>query len=98
MKLSALKCVSCGDITVGQLKYALEQIPTLRYCDVECNLQKVVDVHVFAEIANNLVGEVNLNLNNLEMIPSKLHDDTEEQLYRAPWPKGQSFAEVDRLS
>ena len=62
--LSALKCVSCGDITVGQLKYALEQIPTLRYCDVKCNLQKVNDVHVFAEIANNLVGEVNLNLNN----------------------------------
>lgn len=45
---------------------------------------------VFAEIANELVGQVNLNLDTLEMIPSCLQKHTKAE-YRAKWPTGQMF-------
>lgn len=72
VQLSVLQFVSCDEVTVGQLKCVLEQINTLKYCDIQCNLESVLDKHVFAELANHLVGEVNLSLNNLEAVPSNL--------------------------
>lgn len=72
VQLSALQFVSCDEVTVGQLKCVLEQINTLKYCDIQCNLESVLDKHVFAELANHLVGEANLSLNNLEAVPSNL--------------------------
>lgn len=64
--------MACDEVTVGQLKCVLEQIKTLKYCDIQCNLESVVDKHVFAELANNLVGEVKFSLNNLEAVLSSL--------------------------
>lgn len=72
VQLSVLQFVSCDEVTVGQLKCVLEQIKTLKYCDTQCNLESVLDKHVFAELANHLVGEVTLSLNNLEAVPSNL--------------------------
>uniref|UniRef100_A0A8W8NVX5 Myb-like domain-containing protein n=1 Tax=Magallana gigas TaxID=29159 RepID=A0A8W8NVX5_MAGGI len=72
VQLSVLQFVSCDEVTVGQLKCVLEHIKTLKYCDIQCNLESVLDKHVFAELANHLVGEVNLSLNNLEAVPSNL--------------------------
>lgn len=60
-------------------KCVLEIIPTLKFCDVECNLKTVLDYHVYAEIANELVGQVNLNLDTLEMIP-KTHKSRVQSL------------------
>ncbi|XP_062567659.1 uncharacterized protein LOC134229893 isoform X1 [Saccostrea cucullata] len=90
VKLSALQFVTCDEVTLGQLKCILEQIKTLKFCDIQCNLENVVDKHVFAELANQLVGEVNFNLNSLEMVPSSLLRHRRAD-YRALWPKGQSF-------
>lgn len=89
-KLLVLKLVFCDNRTVGELKCVLEKIPTLKFCDVECNLETVLDYHVFAEIANELVGQVNLNLDTLEMVPSFLLRHTRAE-YRAKWPTGQLF-------
>lgn len=72
VQLSVLQFVSCDEVTVGQLKCVLEHIKTLKYCDIQCNLESVLDKHVFAELANHLVGEVNLSLSNLEAVPSNL--------------------------
>lgn len=72
VQLSVLQFVSCDEVTVGQLKCVLKQIKTLKYCDIQCNLESVLDKHVFAVLANHLVGEVNLSLNNLEAVPSNL--------------------------
>ncbi|XP_048770690.1 uncharacterized protein LOC125676862 isoform X2 [Ostrea edulis] len=96
VELRVLKFVLCDYRTVGELKCILEILPTLRYCDVACNLETVLDYHVFAEIANELVGQVNLNLNTLEMVPSRLlrHKRAE---YRAKWPTGQLFVRLDLL-
>lgn len=45
-------CFVITELYVGELKCVLEKIPTLKFCDVECNLETVLDYHVFAEIAN----------------------------------------------
>lgn len=58
VQLSVLQFVACDEVTVGQLKCVLEQIKTLKYCDIQCNLESVVDKHVFAGLAKNLVREV----------------------------------------
>lgn len=44
----------------------------------------------FAEIKNELVGHVNLDLDTLEMIPSCLLRHTKAE-YIAKWPTGQLF-------
>lgn len=89
-----LKLVFCDNRTVGELKCVLEKIPTLKFCDVECNLETVLDYHVFAEIANELLGQVNLNLDTLEMVPSCLLRHTRAE-YRAKWPTGQLFQRLN---
>lgn len=66
------------ELYVGELKCVLEKTPTLKYCEVECNLETVLDYHVFAEITNELVGHVNLDLDTLEMIPSCLLRHTKQ--------------------
>lgn len=70
-----------------KLKPDLEKV---KYCEVECNLETVLDYHVFAEITNELVGHVNLDLDTLEMIPSCLLRHTKAE-YIAKWPTGQLF-------
>lgn len=53
---------------VGELKCVLEKILIFKYCEVECNLEIVLDYYVFVEIINELVGYVNLDFDILEMI------------------------------
>ncbi|XP_056016676.1 uncharacterized protein LOC125672222 isoform X2 [Ostrea edulis] len=87
LQLACLSFHRCSQISVGQLKCVLEEIPSLKYCDVECDVRSTEDMHIFAEIANQFVGQVNLNLNNLEEIPSVLLKYRRSK-YRTPWPTG----------
>lgn len=47
-----LKFVFCDNRIVGELKCVLEKILIFKFCDVECNLEIVLDYYVFVEIVN----------------------------------------------
>lgn len=96
LKLTCLSFYLCSKISVGELKCVLEGIPSLKYCDIECDVSSTEDMHIFAEIANQFVGQVNLNLNTLESIPSVLLKYKRSD-YRASWPTGQLLVPLKEL-
>ena len=66
MKLVAVECKWCEEVEVKDVKYMLAKIPTLAYCIVDVQLRCLDDIKSFAELANELAGQVNLSLVSLE--------------------------------
>lgn len=88
-RVSYLQCKNCGKISVDELKYTLLKMPQLKSCDVEIDLHISVDsMNEFAELANDLVGKVNLCCNTLELVPSNMLT-WKRHAYRVMFPSGQ---------
>ena len=72
LKIAELQIVNCVNVKLDDLKCVLETMPTLKACDMRVRLESSEEIEDFANLANRLAGYVNLNLENLYRIPSKL--------------------------
>ena len=89
VKLAILNCLSCAKISVDDLKYLLNKVPSIRCCNVDISLDTDETMLEFAMIANTLAGKVNLSLNALELVPPRLLFYPWNS-YHAMFPAGQT--------
>jgi hypothetical protein len=90
-KLEYLQCINCENISVQELKCTLSKLPFLKCCDIAVDINALNSMAEFAELANKLVGIVNMCVNTLDKILSDMLSFTRSS-YRARFPTGQKVA------
>ena len=83
-----LHAICCTHVSVKHLDKALSNYVKIKYCILDVEILSVVELHEVAEMTNTLAGQVNLDINLIERIPSMLlhhHVDA----YRSLNPTGQ---------